>query len=308
MIKVNIFRDVWDKDCSHKVDIVDVLNAIGVGRWEKRIKQLRECDDENEQKKLKNMLPCVTFCGTFNTSRQASNIDVYNGLFMADIDKISYRRKKSLRKELNTDPFVMSYFDSPVKGLKVLIKVNTSIDDHKLYAFSAVSNYFKKVYDISIDPSGKDLCRLCFVSYDPEIGWNEESDVLDCYNSEFSYKEWVPVRKSEKFNKDVKILTNEDLVYKRILEWLKKSDIRYTKGNRNNYLFIACCNLNRAGVSEDGMERILTKFHNISPEMYPELQGVIKSVQKHHKHEFNTRPIWDTSKRNRIQGSLLMDQ
>lgn len=308
MIKINIFSNVWDTDCSHKVDLIDVFNAIGIGRWKDKVLEVRECKDKETQKKLKFMLPCVTFSGTFSNKRKAENLEEYTGLFVADIDKISKKDIPPLKNKLEKDPFVHLFFESPTKGLKVVFKVNSKPEDHKIYAFTAISNYFKRIYDIDIDPSGKDLCRLCFISYDEKIHWRENSETMDCYDSKFSYREWKYQNPDcLKFNKDVKILTNEDRVYKQIKKWLYEKGQKYVKNNRNNYLFIAACNLNRAGVSGDGIERVLTKFHSISPEMYIELQGVIKSVKRSLSHEFNKRPIWEINKRNLMQGSVLTE-
>lgn len=309
MIRINIFENVWDTNCKHKVDIIDVLNAIGVGRWQERVLEVRDCKDKEQQKNLKAMLPCVTFSGTFSNKRKAEMIEEYSGLFIADIDKISRKDLPLLINKLSKDEFVYSFFKSPTKGLKVLFKVNTKPEDHKLYAFTAISNYFERIYGISIDPSGKDICRLCFISYDPDIHFREDSEVMDCYDSQFAYREWKYVNPPRsKFNTDVKFLTNEDKVYKVIKKWLYNKGVKYVKSNRNNYLFTAACNLNRAGVSLEGIERVLLKFHAISPDMYTELQSVIKSVKKSYSHEFNIRPIWETSKKNHIQGSVLPDQ
>ena len=34
--------------------------------------------------------------------------------------------------------------------------------------FTILSNYSKKIYGIEADPSGKDICRACFLPHDPD--------------------------------------------------------------------------------------------------------------------------------------------
>ena len=38
--------------------------------------------------------------------------------------------------------------------------------------FRIISNYSRKYYGVEADPSGKDICRACFLPYDPEAFLN----------------------------------------------------------------------------------------------------------------------------------------
>ena len=45
---------------------------------------------------------------------------------------------------------------------------------HEHCAFPQIEKYLRETCDIDIDPSGDDITRLCFVSYDPDIHMKKE--------------------------------------------------------------------------------------------------------------------------------------
>jgi hypothetical protein len=43
------------------------------------------------------------------------------------------------------------------------------------HAWQAVADYYRQQHGVTWDPSGKDICRLCFVSWDPALYLNPEA-------------------------------------------------------------------------------------------------------------------------------------
>lgn len=299
-MRCNIFRNVWDTDCSHVHDVDDILEQIGLGRWKDRVLEVRAAEDKEKQKELKYHLPCATFSGVFN-QRKMSELKEYTGFLVADVDKISREEKSKLRKRMAEDEHIYSFFDSPVKGLKALVRVNGRPEDHRTISFTAVSNYFKSVYGIEIDPSGKDLTRLCFVSFDDEIHYNPDAVELDVFNPQLSGERNFNSTKKREENVSA-AETDIVKIYRTVQNWLNKSGDYYVKGNRNMYLFKAACELNRCGLSPGQIRDVLNYSHSISAEMQKELDNVIKSVIKLYSREYNTKSVW---RRNRNQSSLM---
>ena len=124
----------------------------------------------------KKQLPGVTWSGTFSR-RSSDSLLVYSGLICADIDDLEPDRIASLRNALRQCPHVFGSFASPTSGLKVLFAVDPEPGNHRRY-FEGIGVLMRDNYGVSIDPSGKDLCRLCFVSSDPDAWVNEAAEPL----------------------------------------------------------------------------------------------------------------------------------
>jgi hypothetical protein len=62
--------------------------------------------------------------------------------------------------------------------LKIIVKVNTSKDQHK-EAYKQVVAYYEQALNIDIDTSGSDICRLCFVSYDEDCFINRDAAIFE---------------------------------------------------------------------------------------------------------------------------------
>ena len=77
---------------------------------------------------------------------------------------------EGIKTMLSADPYVYACFTSVSgTGLCVLFKIDP---DRHLDAFNAIADYLIKKYQIIIDPSGKDVSRPRYVSWDPYIHIN----------------------------------------------------------------------------------------------------------------------------------------
>jgi putative DNA primase/helicase len=125
---------------------------------------------------LKKDLPAVMWCGQFSNREKPvpEKLQKHSGLFIADLDDLS-ERLPLIRKKLEASPHLFALYLSPSgNGLKVVFRVPA---DASLQAgsFRAVEAHVKQLTDIQIDESGKDIGRLCFMSYDPELYHNPNS-------------------------------------------------------------------------------------------------------------------------------------
>lgn len=178
-IKVTKFNSLKNTKTFSTIKMFEELHHIRNGTYKNIIQNCREAlqhGDEVLYKKLKSSLPAVTFCGEFN-GRKASNIVEYNNLMILDIDDLSKNDFLKIRNSILNDKYILSLWDSPSgKGLKCLIKINSSIDKHKA-VFNSLRLYFLENYQIIVDKSGKDISRLCFSSWDENIYYNPTSEI-----------------------------------------------------------------------------------------------------------------------------------
>ena len=72
----------------------------------------------------------------------------------------------------------LSYSQKSMQSVKLIVALPLNItkpDGTPLtYGeyFTILSNYSRKTYGVEADPSGKDICRACFLPYDPNAFLN----------------------------------------------------------------------------------------------------------------------------------------
>ena len=171
--RVSVVSNAQDTNTQH-YQLAEILGWIrdGRGRFSQTITEIREAvnrHDFDRSSELKRKLPAALFSGQFKTRRKSDLIE-HSGIICLDFDKLDdVRRKIDL---MRYDPHIIAAFVSPSgNGIKALIAIPDDAEAH-LEAFLASSKYMKAVYDLDADESGKDVCRMCFLSYDPEMHFN----------------------------------------------------------------------------------------------------------------------------------------
>lgn len=151
---------------------MDVLRLIGTDPGlEKRITALRAEADDKKRQALKNALPIVVWAGEFS-KRGNDNLTAHAGLLVLDFDKLAPDALAALRAEVVADPHTFGAFTSPSgNGLKVVVRIKprpASNEEHA-HAWQVVADH----YGHAPDASGKNVERVCFLSFDPEVYINE---------------------------------------------------------------------------------------------------------------------------------------
>ena len=122
----------------------------------------------------KRKLPGWAFHGTFKDSVINANFVESSGLFSFDVDKLNTPEQLIETKKLIVDncPSLYAIWQSPSgRGLKGLLRILDKFihgDANFKKAFQQVDAYFSKL-GVTIDPTCKDIRRLCFVCSDPDI-------------------------------------------------------------------------------------------------------------------------------------------
>ena len=174
-MKVSIFENY--KSAGKEVEIDYVEEAIRTGSgFSATIEKIRELNQSNTDaaNDLKKTLPGITFCGIFK-KRESKSLIKSTGLIILDFDGLA-DSLDDVRKTFMADPYVYMLFVSPRgNGLKIVFRIPEVKDDKefKTYFFALHKKYPQA------DPSGKDIARFCFVSYDPEIYVNYGSELWE---------------------------------------------------------------------------------------------------------------------------------
>lgn len=116
--------------------------------------------------KARNFDYC-TYSGTFDT-RADKGLIKHSGFIILDFDHIANIKK--LDESLIVNKYfetVMTFISPSGDGLKWLVNIDINEHTH-IEWFQCISCYVKKCFDLTVDRSGKDISRCCFLPYDPQ--------------------------------------------------------------------------------------------------------------------------------------------
>ena len=146
------------------------LEYVREGKWEQVVLNYRAGRVE------KVSIPGVTPSGTFS-HRAAGNIIHHSGIIALDFD--AKDNEDFPADEIATSRFCWAMHRS-VSGFGWVVYVKIDPERH-LDAFLALEKHFANEYKVVADPSCKDVSRLRFVSYDPDLYLNTQAAVWKKY-------------------------------------------------------------------------------------------------------------------------------
>lgn len=153
---LSVFKSTFDVNNPYDIELHTVLELFKRDKYGLQAK--RNTDEISE---FKRGLPVVTFGGTFSKRNNESLIQA-SGLMILDFDNTPM----GFEKILDNDIYIFSYFKSTSgTGYKALVKIPLVKNDlqYKAY-FKAIQKRFPE-----LDPSGKDISRCCYWTYDPNL-------------------------------------------------------------------------------------------------------------------------------------------
>lgn len=112
----------------------------------------------------KKLLPAFTASGTFS-ERKGDYLLTYSGYIILDFDNCDLMYIAVLIADKVLNPVLI--FRSPSgKGIKMVVYVKNGTAENHLRYFNAISLYLLDTYRLTVDSSGSDLARLCFLCMD----------------------------------------------------------------------------------------------------------------------------------------------
>lgn len=169
-ITVTRFKGVSSTEPVEETSLASVLDEIRSSKWERKIK---ECMADISKKRW---LPCFTPTGRFSY-RSIAGLYEYNGVVCLDIDRLE--APQDLKERCKKLAWCHAAFITPsYKGLKVIIRTNATKETHTMVD-QAVAELFRKETGVARDEHCKDIARIQFVSWDPELYYNPHSELLE---------------------------------------------------------------------------------------------------------------------------------
>ena len=178
---VNLFKGSYDPRPTAIWTLEHALTAIREGDWQNQIEKLRHTlatHGKGIYNHYKKCLDAFSFGGVFEPTRAKEHLIQHSGLIHLDYDGVP--DVADVLAVLCDVPGISYIFLSPSGcGLKVGVRVPV-IDTDRQYkhAWQCVADFLEEHTGLIADPSGKDISRLCFVSYDPQTYINLHADVF----------------------------------------------------------------------------------------------------------------------------------
>lgn len=168
-IKISLYQGVKDNTGT----VVDLMSFLNDRSHEGEIKHLRSVEDPEERKRIKQNLPCATISGVFNPTRKRDNLQQHSGLIVLDFDakdNPNVTDWEALKTQCSKVPQI-AYCSLSVSGKGVFMIIPLAHPSMHEKQFEALVNDFKSV-GLVVDPSGSDVSRLRFVSFDEKPYYN----------------------------------------------------------------------------------------------------------------------------------------
>ena len=156
------------------IELEQYVTYVQTGATQDVILKIRNTESKEERTKLKASLPSVVFGGVFKSKVKKANLVEKTGLIGLDIDGLDVSELNSIRKLLNNDPYsLVVNVSAGGKGFCVVVKYKVKNDFTQTYA--AIEKYYLDEYGIVLDAACKNINRLRFISYDPDVYYNSKS-------------------------------------------------------------------------------------------------------------------------------------
>jgi hypothetical protein len=269
MSNITIFRNVKAIDKPYLTTPEIIAERIKTGKSADIVSKLRQATEKEERQKIKQQLPSICFSGSFSR-REDKGLIQHSGLIAIDFDHVN-ERLQTLKDQLRKDKFTYMLFVSPSgDGLKLVVKIPANVITHSKSA-AALTDYYS---DEKLDEF-KDVSRICFESYDPDIYFNPDSDVFTTLKEEQIIKRSIST---------TEIIYDYDIILSNIEKWLDSKGEFYQDGNKHKFLvkiFSAC---NRFGIPlMNAMQMITFKYLNAAGSVNPkDFHDIAEKVYKNY--------------------------
>lgn len=260
MTKISFFKHCKLSKPTGTIEINQYFENIKSGLWQDSVLNYRA------GKSPKEKIPACTISGLFDNERKAEQLTKHSGYICIDCDSKDNEDLLLKREQLGCDPRIYAFHISVGgKGLAIYFKINPS---KHFDSFQAIEKYLADEYKIIIDASGKDISRLRFVSFDPEIFINNNAEKWVSY---LKKEQIAPISFNPVYAKNDINYCIDQLLEKRIditqsyKDWVSIClGLIHEFGEAGRALFHSVSSLN-ADYKHEESEKLFNKLVNHSP-------------------------------------------
>ncbi len=184
----SIFDDFKKRTPSGSISLPALVKGVREGRWRGEVNQCRAILKKHgteAYKASRGSVPCVCLSAIIKHRRKGTEATrkdaVHSGLLQLDFDGKDHlgMTVHQIRAIVEAAPFVAACFLSVSgDGVKAIARIPANFNTHLGSWLAAKAHFAER--GLTLDPTTHDLFRLCFVSYDPDAFWWEDSGLGDC--------------------------------------------------------------------------------------------------------------------------------
>jgi hypothetical protein len=285
---ITYFQTVTNTSKPFYVPLEKALQRIKEGKSQQIVEEVRALTQKDARNEKKKLLPAICFSGKFEKRADTACIE-HSGIICLDFDGFDDQQAlDDKRFELQLSPYAHAIFTSPSgDGLKMLVKIPADIENHKYYFDGLHSLFFCKEFDTT----SKNLSRVCYESYDPDIYVNENSQVF------IDMVKPMPAQPRAVQTTTIRVDDTNEIIRRLSIWWGKNYGM--VPGQRNNNLYVFAVALKEFGIPVDQAQYVLMN-QDTSGEMHAEIPTIVRSAYRDMS-SFGTKFYEDTEKLDEIK-------
>lgn len=274
-------------------EVSEYFEHIRLANNKDRVLKVRAAKTKEEKDELKATLFQFAFAGVFKY-RNKEGLKSGSGLAVLDYDE-DIDNPAEFRDTISTNPHVVAAFISASgRGIKAIVRIPAvnSDDEYKSY-WICLRDRFTELYGKKIDESGKDVCRMCCETYDPDIYVNLDAEIFTEYfidNTVYPAGDITNIP-----------IEDQDIIANNLLVWFNNSVAG--KQGRNSSTHILAAAFNDFGVSKQTAYDYLYRFAE-SDFKQSEIKQCVDSAYKKTA-QFGSKAFEDAQKVQKVKALVM---
>ena len=209
-------------------------------------RQACDCGDTQGAKRYKQSMYCFGGAALFEGGHAKKHVTAFTRTVFIDIDDLTPEQMEKMLAMIRADEHtLLCYVTISGKGIRVIARIEYSIEMTSIaqegeayaFAFEMANRYYADLVGIEhTDMKCKDYSRLSILAHDPNVWYNP---LATPFMVEVAAKR--PVGRPRK-----KATATE--AEPQVEEWLRSLGKVFQVGDRNDYVHLAACQMNRLGV------------------------------------------------------------
>jgi hypothetical protein len=177
--QISFGEDVRKPALLQRRDTREVLFGIRDGAWQETVASVRSLpNDSQEQNAAKARLPYCTWAGVFSY-RANANLVRHSGQCGIDLDGLGDAGAVEVIQKAVADAHCLAaYRSTRGEGVRLIFRIPPCSPESHTAAFEQVASHVQRIYAREADPSGKDVSRASFVSFDRGLWFNPSAEAL----------------------------------------------------------------------------------------------------------------------------------
>lgn len=296
MIPISSYKPSFSKNRNKMVpgsipfntDLETELNRFKNGYYKEIIEACRNTPVDQRQRFKAEKLPSITISCRTKEWRKEENVTDHSGFICFDIDGKEHPHITNwaeIRDKLFDSPHVAaSFLSASGNGVAYVCKI---IPSQHADVFDSMSYEMDKSYKIHIDPSGRDVVRLRFATYDPDLKMKPDINAVPIL---LPSQDWIEHKSRPIIHIRPSGTADSPVVFECAIQFAGNKR-EFKSGEKHWFLMRLSVYCNNAGMSQEYCENMaLKKYFHLSDITHEDFLLPIKNVYRSYKSKHGSIP------------------